>query len=743
MRRRLQVLYRFLPVQLFLLHFRKSQHLLVFWLILTLTITGHFAANFGARTLFLAPEYFGRISFSGMTILGASMAIFVMSWHITTFIIHSKRMPFIGATRQAFLKYCFNNSLLPLLFLIFYSIVTARYQWFEEKKSILFIVVLQLGFYLGFLLSILLSFAYFFRVGRDLLKTVIARIANPSAVRGIIPYDSLDYEFDIVRAETYLTETLRIEHIKELEQYPPRLLNTVLRRHHRNVVAATVFSLILLITLGIFSENPLFRIPAGASFLILFSVMTAVVGAANYFLKSWEVLGWAFFIVLLSWLARHQLFDIRSKAYGMNYNTSSRPVYDYDHLLQLSTPQNIMADRQQGLATLALWKMRQRQDKPPLVVINISGGGQRAAYWTFHSLQTLDSLSSGFLFRHTVLMTGASGGMIGGAYWRSLNDLKQQGLITDLYQEQYRENMGKDLLNAIVFSLASIDMVSPLNKISVGGYSYSRDRGYAMEQELIANTAGVLDTRIGDYKAREANGSLPTLVYNSTIINDGRKLLVSAQPVSYLTRPVYSLTDSTHPPLDAVEFTRLFAGQDALNLRTTTALRMSATFPLVLPVIKLPAKPELNIMDAGMRDNFGVETSMRYLRVFADWIAENTGDIIFLEIRDTREYAVFPSDEQNTLPSMMADPVFAIEKKWQAFQSYNQSYMKDMAAAWFPGRFHIINLQYEPRQEKKKAALNFHLTQDEKEDIRAAIYNQENTASTKALLQLLQTGTPP
>jgi len=738
MRRRFQDVYRFLPVQLFLLHFRKSQQLLLFWVILILTIAGHFAVNFGAATLFLAPEYFGRISFSGMAILGAATAIFVMSWHITTFIIHSKRMPFIGATRQAFLKYCINNSLLPLLFLIFYSVISVRYQWHEEKQSALFILVLQLGFYLGFLLSILLSFAYFFRVDRDLLKTVVARIANPSHVRGIIPYDTLDFEFDMLRADTYLSETLRIEHIRELEQYHPRLLNTVLRRHHRNVVVATLFSLFLLVVIGIFIDNPLFRIPAGASFLILFSVMTAIVGAARYFLKSWEALGWLFFVVLLSWLAGHHLFDLRSIGYGLNYKASPRPEYSYETLLQTFTPARYEADKQQGLHTLQLWKARQAAEKPPLVVVGISGGGLRAAYWTFHSLQTLDSLSGGSLFRHTVLVTGASGGMIGGAYWRALNDLKQQGRIQNLYKEQYRENIGKDLLNAIVFSFASIDMVSPFNKISVGGYTYPKDRGYAMEQELIANTAGVLDTRLGDYKTREAAGMLPTMVYNGTIINDGRKLLMSAQPVSYLTRPAYSLSNPFFPPIDGVDFATFFAAQDPLSLRTTTALRISATFPVVLPVVKLPSHPEMNLMDAGLRDNFGVETSLRYLQVFADWINENTSRVIFLEIRDTREHEVFPPEEQNTLPALVADPIFAIEKKWEPFQSYGQSFMKDLAGAALQHRFHIITLQYEPQKDKKKAALNFHLTRDEKDDIRAAIRSPENRAATDSLLRLLQ-----
>src|SRR5690606_20932759 len=90
--------YRFLPVQLLLLHFRKYQLLLIFWVILISTITGHFAAHFGASSLFLAPEYLGEINFRSMFLLGSAMAIFVMSWNITTYIIHSHRLPFLGAT---------------------------------------------------------------------------------------------------------------------------------------------------------------------------------------------------------------------------------------------------------------------------------------------------------------------------------------------------------------------------------------------------------------------------------------------------------------------------------------------------------------------------------------------------------------------------------------------------------------------------------------------------------------------
>ena len=85
-------IFRFLPVQLFLLHFRKYQLFLLFWVALVLIITGQLADVFGASTLFLAPEYLGKTDFWSMLLLGGAMAVFVMAWHITTFIINNSRI---------------------------------------------------------------------------------------------------------------------------------------------------------------------------------------------------------------------------------------------------------------------------------------------------------------------------------------------------------------------------------------------------------------------------------------------------------------------------------------------------------------------------------------------------------------------------------------------------------------------------------------------------------------------------
>jgi hypothetical protein len=741
LRNKARDIYYFLPVQLVILHLRRYQLLLVFWLILVLTITGNFASNFGAASLFLAPEYLGNISFMSMLLLGGGVALFIMAWHITTFIIHAHRIPYMGAAKQTFLIYCINNSVIPLLFLVFYSIVSIHFQVYKEHTPIGRVVMLQLGFYLGYMLILLVSFAYFFRVSRDLLKVILSRIANPSKIKHIIPYDALDYEIDIVRADTYLSETLKLEHCHELDPYHPRVLKTILRKHNRNAITATIFSFLLLITLGIFMEQPLLRIPAGSSFLILFGLMMGIVGAVKHFLRSWEVLGWVVIGVLLSWLISSHIIDLRSIAYGVDYHTAdnTEPSYDYHTLRNLFNTDRYQADKLTELQHLHNWKAKTGDSnaKPPLVVIMVSGGGSRSAYWTFHALQHLDSVTSGKLFKNTVLISGASGGMLGATYWRSVHDAYQDSIIKDPYNPQLRENIGKDLLNAIIFSFASVDMISPFNKISIAGYSYTKDRGYAMEQELIRNTEGLLDKKIGDFKTKEFNGDIPELIINGTIINDGRKLMMCAQPVAYLTRPEYTLED-TSAPIDAVDFATFFAKQNPYNLRITSALRMNATFPFILPVVRLPSHPRINIMDAGMRDNFGIELGARYLYVFREWIRENAGDVIFLQIRDTRKNAVTIYGSTASLGKIVMDPVFVIQEKWQAFQSYNHGHIKDLLLETFPDKIHFVDMEYHPSVELESAALNFHLTNKERKDLRASISHPENVASIDSLRRLLR-----
>lgn len=740
MRNFLKRIYYFLPVQLLLLHFRRYQLLLAFWVILLLILSGDFASNFGASSLFLAPEYLGEISYLSMFLVGCAMCVFMMMWHITTFIIHAKRIPYMGATRHAFVVYVYNNSIIPLSFLIFYSVVCIRFQWYDEHTSVSNIILLQLGFYIGFFTILLISFAYFFRVSRDFFKNTFSKLTAPvKNLSGQLPHDNFDYEIDVIPAKSFISSKFKIEHNDMMSRLQPLMMKTVLQRHHRNVVFATFIAYIVLLVMGIFIKNPIMRAPAGAGFLLLFSIIMGLVGAFKYFLKSWEAIGWIVFVLFLSTLVQYRVFDLRSIAYGLDYHKSLEQVYHYKTLRSLFTTVRYNSDRRTEERRLNKWKARVAPDstKPPLVVITVSGGGSRSAYWTFRALQYADSLSGGKLFNNTVMITGASGGMIGAAYWRNIHAAHERGLLLNPYLGAYQDNIGKDLLNAIVFSFASIDMISPFNKITIAGHSYTTDRGYAMEHEMTRNTDGILDKPIGYFCDREANGIIPQLIINGTIVNDGRKLMICNQPVAYLTQPEYSL-NLPAPPIDAVDFCAFFPEQNAKELRLTSALRMNATFPYILPVVRLPSNPRMNIMDAGLRDNFGVQVASRYLHVLRDWLKNNTSETVFLEIRDTRENDVSGNTDQTSLGSMVADPLFVIQNKWEAFQSYGYNYVKDFAPAYVDGKLSFITLQYIPKEFKKTAALNFHLTQKEKEDLYESINHPYNQGEIKKLMKLLK-----
>lgn len=165
---------------------------------------------------------------------------------------------------------------------------------------------------------------------------------------------------------------------------------------------------------------------------------------------------------------------------------------------------------------------------------------------------------------------------------------------------------------------------------------------------------------------------------------------------------------------------------------------MNATFPYVLPVIRMPSEPEMNTMDAGLRDNFGTEVALRYLLAMRDWINAHHKKVILLQIRDTRENELFPQSEMNTLASLVSNPLFAIQNKWESFQSYNHSYLKEYALAVFNKNLQIINMEYIPEHFEKSAALNFHLTNREKKDLMRSIYHPQNVQATAHILKLVQ-----
>ncbi|SHM35174.1 Patatin-like phospholipase [Chitinophaga jiangningensis] len=728
------------PVQLLLLHFRKYQVLLIFWVILFSTINGGFAKVFGGDALFLAPEYLGKVNFYSTAILGIATGTFIMSWHITTFILHTGRFKFLATTSQPFFRYCLNNSIIPLAFLVCLLYRGWEYQRYQELSTVPEIFLLAEGFISGVLFIIFFSFFYFFNADKNIGRRLERKFGNPRNFLRTILKPTQEPDENALPVSNYFSTFWRIRRARKVDHYNKHYLDSILKQHHFAAIITVGCALIFMVILSSMMDYNAFRIPAGASVLVFFAFLIGVAGAFSYMLQTWSIPILLVMLFGVNWMVEHDLIDNRNKAYGLDYKRKeARPEYSPQALQQFFTRERSDSDKVQTLEVLKKWRAKFPSDKkPPLIVMNFSGGGSRSATWSMHVLQRLDSLLQGRLMPHTVLMTGASGGMMGATYFRELYYRQQQGQQVHLLSQVYPEKVSKDLLNPVFTAMAVNDFIAPFWTFKIGNNHYAKDRGYAFEKQLNQNTDNILNKIILDYKQAEETATIPMLIWNSTINADGRRLMISPLPISYLCAPEYKYPTRQVRDIDGVDFTQYFSRQDAPQLRVTSAIRMCATFPYVLPNAFLPSNPIVDVMDAGIRDNFGQQTTLRYLYSFREWINENTSGVVYIQVRDTRKNDISPIKKTKDLPDLLFEPLFTMQQHWSAMQDFDQDDLINYMEGYFPNKFHRVIFQYVPQYHDKAAALSWHLTSREKLDIANAIENPANQSALDYVVKLLQ-----
>ena len=738
MRQTLKDIYYSFPIQLFILHFRKFQVLLVFWFILGSTINSGFLKSYGADGLFFSPEYLGNVNIWSASIVGIAFGVFIMSWNITTFILHSKRCLFLATTTKPFLKYCINNALLPLLFLSFYFFKLIIFDTEKELMTIGEVLVIITGILAGIILLFAISFAYFFGAEKTIQRTIAPIIDTAQHFNYNYYTGHKEIENPGLKVTHYLGNGFRFRKIRNVSHYNREFLDTVFKHHHYSGIISIALAFIFLIVVGFYMDSPIFQVPAAASILIFFAVMMAVIGALSYFLQSWSLPMFIIFILVVDVLYQNEIIDTRNKAYGINYtNINERPNYDKLALQQLCLPDKIAADKVNMLQILENWKKNQPEEKPVMIFINVSGGGLRSGTFVMNTLQQLDSAVNGKLMPHTMLISGASGGMLAATYYRELYRQKQKNKSLDLYSTNYSDNIAEDLLNPLFSSMVSRDIFSPAQKFSVGEYKYVKDRGYAFEQKLNQNTGELLGLQLKDYAAAEKTADIPLTIFNSTITRDGRRMMISTQPIRFMMKPLLYANDTTVSP-DAVDFTAMFAKQDPLNLRLLTALRMNATFPYVLPNVWLPTNPVIDVMDAGLRDNFGQETALRFIENFKDWLKENTSAVVILQMRDRMMDNWQEPFETGSITDFIIKPGTMLQHNWQKLQDYSEADQYSYLHADKEFNMQQIVFMYIPQTEESGAALNFHLTAREKRDVKESFNDTFNQTSLKKIKDLLK-----
>ncbi|NDA60625.1 MAG: hypothetical protein EBX50_01160 [Chitinophagia bacterium] len=728
-----------LPVQLFLLHFRKHIELLIIWYILLATITGHFLSNFGADSLFLAPEYMGEVNFLSTTIVGFALGIFLMSWNIATFILHSRSVRFLVTTAQPFLKYCINNALLPLIFLVIYLVKIGQYANNSNLFATAHTFWMILGLVCGCALSIAISFIYFFGADKTIYKNLSVSIRTTNQQYSKVPEKSLLHlEKPLIPVKWFFSAKLGWRKPRDVRHYPAAFIETVLQRHHFSAVIAIFIAFIFLVAVGFISDTRLFQLPAAASIILFFSLLIAFAAALTIFLKTWTIPVLVLLFFLIQGLYQYDVLNIRNKAYGLNYSVEKEwPQYTKESIVGMTDSAAVNQDRQVYLQRLKKWKDRQKDEKPVLFIINTSGGGSRSATFTFHILRQLDSITSGNLLRQTFLITGASGGMLGAAFYRELYLRKLNGSIPAISDTPYTNCISKDLLSPLFSSFITRDIMGPVQHFTYQQKKYPKDRGYAFEQKLSNNTLGLMDKPMQQYAEAEAGAIIPTLWMHAVITQDGRKLLISNDRLRFLMRYRSDSNQITPTEPDAVDFQTLFQHQDATALSFLTALRMNATFPIVLPNVWLPTQPVIDVMDAGLRDNFGQESALRFVQEFSDWLQQNTSGVVIIQIRDRSLNDWEVMNGKGNAGNMLTDPIFALNKNWYRMQDFaQQSSLHFMADAFGPG-LKRISFQYVPTSKEAAVGLSFHLTEVEKRNLAEAVHGEVNVNQFRKVTEWL------
>ncbi len=732
------------PIQLIVLHLKSNLVLLFVWLITLALALGLAGGKMGFTYLLLTPEYFGEVGFWSFFWIGLTFGAFLVTWNITTYILHSPLFPFLASLRRPFTKFFLNNGLIPAVFLLIFLWRIIDYQWYYECWSVGTIFNNISGFISGLLFTLIITIFYFTFTNKDIYNFVMPDDKKPPNLdKPVLPGNKTMTVDNIINTKTnirsYLTETFKWRPVRSVAHYEEKYILDVFKQNHVNAIVIQTVGIMVLITTGYLIENPYFRIPAGASFFIFLSVATSIAGVMSYWLHKWTNFITITLLIIINSITKQGWVEHKNLAFGLVYD-QEKTEYSFKHMQKLHSAENIQKDKEITLSILKKWKKNlpksQLKKKPKLVMIGTSGGGLRAALWTMQVLQQTNKETNGKLMDHTVLMTGASGGIIAHTYFRELLLQKKQGKNIDLYHQKYLENMGKDLLNPIVFTVISNDIFMPWNKFEEDGQKYPKDRGYIFEAELNKITDNAFSKRLKDYKEPELNAEIPMLFISPAVVNDGRRLIMSPLGVSYMATPpqgekYYEIGN------DAIDFGKLFEKQKAENLRVSTAVRANASFPYILPNVALPSEPRIELADAGFMDNMGLHNSYRFAHVFKDWIKENTSGIVFVVVRGSDPQDK-PISERQGLVESAINPI-RIMRRIVDIQDFEQdTYLAYTMELFGEDFIDFIPFTYQESKNTQRASMSFHLTKREKIDVINSFYQEHNQESLKRLKEVLR-----
>lgn len=731
-----ELMLNFFPFQLVFLHLRKNLLGLAVWGIL-FAFVGGLSNRFGVPQLFLSPEFMGKVDNISFLILGIGLGGFITAYNLYSYVLLGPQIPFLGTCKRPLVVFSLNNFIIPLVFLVFYLVEAYHFQRVNELKEVYAVVLEFVYLFIGIFLFIFLAFLYFFKTNKNIFKLSgksqtdfeTEFMANP--VSSVLHRDeSWFHAFRKLRFQKhfYITEGLRIRIARYWTHYDKKLIEKVFYQNHVNASIFEIFIIASFVVFGIFGDRVYLVIPAGASILLIFSIILMFISAVYSWFRSWTYLILASVFLLVNHLSKNPNFEQYTyPVFGLNYNSTVHQNFDtllFEHL----DKSRIEAEKREYTNILKNWKGKQELSKPKLVIVNVSGGGSRSALWSFLVLRQLDSLTQGDFSNSIHMITGASGGMIGASYYRELLLQQSQNERFDLFEQQYIDNISKELLNSLATAIATRDIFFKYKRFDYNGQQYLKDRGHAFELQLHRNTDFVMEKTLADYESFERDATIPVMVFSPTLINDGRRLLISSVETGFYQSAYINKIADYYGSVEDMEYKILMRDYGYSQTRFSSVLRMSATFPYILPMVKLPGNLHYHVMDAGIRDNMGTKTTLKFLNAFENWIERNTSGVLIVRIRDVMRQSTIVDEKNYSMSEKLFLPLGNMLKNFIYVQDFEQDDHLSLATQNYNIPVHVVSFDLRSKMEDE-IALSFRLTSREKKMVREMLKAERNQKS--------------
>ena len=286
----LKLIRDFFPLVLLKGHLKYNFFGLLYWGLLFAIIFESLGANFGVPFLFFSPEYLGEVSLWSFLLLGFSLGGFTMGFNVYSYTKLGPRFPFLVVVSTPFFRFCINNALLPLIFIIVYLVKMSKFQLYEEFAPVSTVLIYNIFFIIGFLLFILLSILYFFPLRRnkdtdDNLpeSNPVSSLTNKGAGKKWYNY----FRENRKRQVYYIGRRFKIYKSRSVSHLDEQVIKQVFSQNRINALIFEVITISAFLSLGFLRNYSLFEVPASMSIITLLTIIAMAFGALSSWFHRW------------------------------------------------------------------------------------------------------------------------------------------------------------------------------------------------------------------------------------------------------------------------------------------------------------------------------------------------------------------------------------------------------------------------------------------------------------------------